>query len=137
MAQKLLNKMFSFNPKFDCSSHRWLAGAGKLIIIASIPSVTWPIGGLIMGINIFYLLSSFIKMLGHGKLVAIVFLGLLGFSGIAIYLAAIGYLVLRKNREPSSKFLPSSNSQPTETLPREDIVNMQLPNGVAVAGNLD
>ncbi|CAH8381181.1 unnamed protein product [Eruca vesicaria subsp. sativa] len=113
------------------------AGAGKLIIIASISSVTWVIGGLIMGINIYYLVSSFVKVIlhGHMKLVAIIFLGILGFSGIAIYLAAIGYLVLRKNREPST--LASSNSQTADTLPRENIVNVQLPNGVAVTGNLD
>lgn len=77
-----------------------------------------------MGINIYYLVSSFIKLIlhGHMKLVAVVFLGILGFSGIAIYLAAIGYLVFRKNRESST--LASSNSQTAETLPREDIVNM-------------
>ena len=79
-----------------------------------------------MGINIYYLVSSFIKLIlhGHMKLVAVVFLGILGFSGIAIYLAAIGYLVLRKNRESSTHCLPSSNSQTAETLPREDTVNM-------------
>ncbi|KAJ4915918.1 Metal transporter Nramp6 [Raphanus sativus] len=100
------------------------AGAGKLIIIASISSVTWVIGGLIMGINIYYLVSSFIKLIlhGHMKLVAIVFLGIIGFSAIAIYLAAIGYLVLRKNIESST--LASNNSQTADTLPREDIVNM-------------
>ncbi|KAH0877614.1 hypothetical protein HID58_065008, partial [Brassica napus] len=93
------------------------AGAGKLIIIASISSVTWVIGGLIMGINIYYLVSSFIKLIlhGHMKLVAVVFLGILGFSGIAIYLAAIGYLVLRKNRESSTHCLPSSNSDSGNT----------------------
>lgn len=89
-----------------------------------------------MGINIYYLVSSFIKLLlhSHMNLAAIVFLGLLGFSGIAIYLAAIGYLVLRKNRE-STHFLAFGNSQSEETLPREDIVNMQLPNRVAVTRN--
>ncbi|KAF3587828.1 hypothetical protein F2Q69_00026823 [Brassica cretica] len=99
-----------------------------LAIIPSliISSVTWVIGGLIMGINIYYLVSSFIKLIlhGHMKLVAVVFLGILGFSGIVIYLAAIGYLVLRKNRESSTHCLPSSNSQTAETLPREDTVNM-------------
>ena len=76
-----------------------------------------------MGINIYYLVSSFIKLIlhGHMKLVAVVFLVILGFSGIAIYLAAIGYLVFRKNRESSTL---ASNSQTADTLPREDIVNM-------------
>uniref|UniRef100_M4EBD0 Metal transporter n=1 Tax=Brassica campestris TaxID=3711 RepID=M4EBD0_BRACM len=106
--------------KFTCSKTKMGSHANSLLI----SSVTWIIGGLIMGINIYYLLSSFIKLIlhGHMKLVAVVFLGILGFSGIAIYLAAIGYLVFRKSRESST--LASSNSQTADTLPREDIVNM-------------
>lgn len=106
--------------KFTCSKTKMGSHANSLLI----SSVTWIIGGLIMGINIYYLVSSFIKLIlhGHMKLVAVVFLGILGFSGIAIYLAAIGYLVFGKNRESST--LASSNSQTAETLPREDIVNM-------------
>lgn len=86
-----------------------------------------------MGINIYYLVSNFIKLLLHSqmKLVAVVFSGLLGFSGIAIYLAAIAYLVLGQNRKSSTHFLASGNSQTGETIPREDIVGMQLPNRVA------
>ncbi|XP_020867475.1 metal transporter Nramp6 [Arabidopsis lyrata subsp. lyrata] len=131
--RNLLTRCLAIIPSLIVSLIGGSAGAGKLIIIASmilsfelpfalvpllkftssktkmgshanslvISSVTWIIGGLIMGINIYYLVSSFIKLLlhSHMNLAAIVFLGLLGFSGIAIYLAAIGYLVLRKNRE--------------------------------------
>ncbi|XP_056864150.1 metal transporter Nramp6 [Raphanus sativus] len=106
--------------KFTCSKTKMGSHANSLLI----SSVTWVIGGLIMGINIYYLVSSFIKLIlhGHMKLVAIVFLGIIGFSAIAIYLAAIGYLVLRKNIESST--LASNNSQTADTLPREDIVNM-------------
>ncbi|KAL0663408.1 hypothetical protein Bca4012_100245 [Brassica carinata] len=110
------------------------AGAGKLIIIASmilsfelpfavvpllkftsckikmgsyvnqmaVSALTWVIGGLIMGINIYYLVSS-----------------------IAIYLASIAYLVFRRNRK-AIPLLASTNSQTVETLPRQDIVDMQL-----------
>ncbi|EOA40144.1 hypothetical protein CARUB_v10008854mg [Capsella rubella] len=118
--------------KFTSSRTKMGSHANSLLI----SSVTWIIGGLIMGINIYYLVSSFIKLLlhGHMKLVANVFIGILGFLGIAIYLAAIGYLVLRKNRESSIKDLPSGNSQTAETLPREDIVNMRLP---TVTGDLN
>lgn len=59
------------------------------------------------------------------KLVAVVFCGILGFSGIAIYLASVAYLVLRKNRK-ATHLLASTNSQTVETLPRQDIVDMQL-----------
>ncbi|GFZ17243.1 NRAMP metal ion transporter 6 [Actinidia rufa] len=77
------------------------AGAGKLIIIASTLATTWVIGSLIMGINIYFLATSFIKLLlqSHLKVVATVFCGILGFSGMLVYLAAIAYLVLRKNKE--------------------------------------
>ncbi|KAA8540547.1 hypothetical protein F0562_024534 [Nyssa sinensis] len=77
------------------------AGAGKLIIMASISATTCIVGSLIMGINIYYLATSFIKLLLHShlKLAAAVFCGILGFSGILVYMAGIAYLVLRNNKE--------------------------------------
>ncbi|CAL9217434.1 unnamed protein product [Arabidopsis halleri] len=83
-----------------------------------ITALTWIIGLLIMGINIYYIVTSFIKLLlhSHMKLVTVIFCGILGFAGIAIYLASIAYLVFRKNREATPL---------VETLPRQDIVNMQ------------
>ncbi|XP_010497303.1 PREDICTED: metal transporter Nramp1-like [Camelina sativa] len=100
----------------------------------AITALTWVIGGLIMGINIYYLVSSFIKLLihSHMKLGLVIFCGILGFAGIAIYLASIGYLVFRKNKE-ATPLLSSRNSQNVETLPRQDIVNMQLPNRVSTS----
>ncbi|CAN0919766.1 Metal transporter Nramp1 [Linum grandiflorum] len=115
------------------------SGAGKLIIIASISALTWTIGSFMMLINIYYLVSGFIKILFQGnlKMVASVFLGIVGFGGMGLYLAAIGYLVFRKNKE-SSHLLALTGQQGQETnngcgdgsvanLPREDIVSMQLP----------
>ncbi|KAL6137838.1 hypothetical protein ACLB2K_063127 [Fragaria x ananassa] len=101
----------------------------------AISAVTWIIGSLLMAINIYYLMSGFIKILlhGHFELVGIVFLGILGFSGMTLYLAGIAYLVFRKNKEaphllalttPESREM--ANAQPG-CLPREDIVSMQLP----------
>ncbi|KAG2324518.1 hypothetical protein Bca52824_007246 [Brassica carinata] len=93
----------------------------------AVSALTWVIGGLIMGINIYYLVSSFTKLLidSHMKLGLVVFCGILGFSGIAIYLASIAYLVFRRNRK-STPLIASTNSQTVETLPRQDIVGMQL-----------
>ena len=90
-----------------------------------------------MGINIYYIISSFTKLLihSHMKLALVIFCGILGFSGIAIYLASIAYLVFRKNRK-ASPLLASTNSQTVETLPRQDIVDMQL-HGKAAASDLD
>ncbi|KAG4972678.1 hypothetical protein JHK84_038754 [Glycine max] len=115
------------------------AGAGKLIIVASISAVTWIIGTLLMAINIYYLITGFIKLLLHShlKIAAKVFLGILGFSGMAMYLAGITYLVLRKNKEATHllALTATENQQMTNeqgngsiySLPREDIVSMQLP----------
>ncbi|KAI8544198.1 hypothetical protein RHMOL_Rhmol08G0277300 [Rhododendron molle] len=110
-------------------------GAGKLIIIASISATTWFIGSLIMGINIYYLATSFIKVLLHShiKVVGKAFCGILGFSGMLVYLAAIAYLVFRKNKEAThilALTLTESQGMGNElgdSLPREDIISMQLP----------
>ncbi|KAG8643782.1 hypothetical protein MANES_11G066100v8 [Manihot esculenta] len=115
------------------------SGAGKLIIIASISAITWIIGSLIMAINIYYLAIGFIKILLHGhlKVVEVVFLGIFGFSAMALYLASIAYLVFRKNKEathllalttPESRQMSNElGDTPMHNLPREDIVRMQLP----------
>lgn len=93
-----------------------------------------------MSINIYYLMNGFIKLLLHShlQLVAVVFLGIFGFSGMALYLAGIAYLVLRKNKEATHLLsLTTAESQQMGAneqsntsmycLPREDIVSMQLP----------
>ncbi|XP_047316927.1 metal transporter Nramp6-like [Impatiens glandulifera] len=121
--------------KFTSSKTKMGEHANSLAITAT----TWVIGFLIMGINIYYLISSFIKILLHNelKLVAAVFCGILGCSGVLIYLAGIGYLVLRKNRKPTHLLAmsgPDGGQTENElnyasmcSLPREDIVSMQLP----------
>lgn len=92
-----------------------------------------------MSINIYYLVTSFIKLLLHGplKLVEAIFLGIFGFAAIAVYLAGVAYLVFRKNKEATHLLaLTTDESGQTSngpgnasmyTLPREDIACMQLP----------
>lgn len=101
----------------------------------TISAVTSMIGSLIMAINIYYLVTSFVKLLIHSHLniVVIVFSGILGFSGMSIYLAGIAYLVYRKNKEAAT-LLALTESENREmgnnsvySLPREDIASMQLP----------
>lgn len=106
----------------------------------AISALTWIIGSLMMAINVYYLMSRFIKLLlhSHFKVVGIVFLGILGFSGMGLYLAGIAYLVFRKNKEATHLLaLTTPESRQTETgqqgpgsmyhLEREDIMSMQLP----------
>lgn len=111
----------------------------KVIIFLQISATTWIIGSLIMGINIYFLANHLIELLVHSKLklVGKVFCGILGFSGMLVYLAGIAYLVFRKNRgdshlmvltTPESRQMASNSDNATlYGLPREDIVSMQLP----------
>ncbi|XP_040949585.1 metal transporter Nramp1 isoform X2 [Gossypium hirsutum] len=111
---------------------------GAYVNSIAVSAITWIIGSLIMGINIYYLMTNFIHLLlhNHWELVAVVFLGIFGFSGVAIYLAAIAYLVFRPNKEATHLLaLTSENRHMVDDagntsmycLPREDIVSMQLP----------
>lgn len=102
----------------------------------AITAATWVIGSLMMGINIYYLGEKLVTSLIHGhlKTIGAVFCGILGFSGMLIYLAAIAYLILRKNRKGTillpltgPETLQMANSAPAPALPRDDILDMQLP----------
>ncbi|ESQ42461.1 hypothetical protein EUTSA_v10015005mg [Eutrema salsugineum] len=66
---------FALVPLLNFTSSKTKMGSHANSLLIS--SVTWLIGGLIKGINIYYLVSSFINLLlhGHMKLVAIVLLG--------------------------------------------------------------
>ncbi|KAJ8446575.1 hypothetical protein Cgig2_019728 [Carnegiea gigantea] len=125
--RNLLTRCLAIIPSLIVALIGGSSGAGQLIIIASISAITWVIGSLIMVINIYFIASSFIKLLLHSKLklVAVIFSGTFGFSGLLLYLAAVAYLILRKNRE--SSHLLSLTTREDQQSPREDIVSMQLP----------
>ncbi|GER43900.1 metal transporter [Striga asiatica] len=93
----------------------------------AISATTWIIGSLIMGINIYYLAEKLVTSLSHShlKIVGIVLCGVLGVLGMLIYVCSIAYLVIRKNRDGSQLIIALTASR--SNLPREDIVNMQLP----------
>ncbi|KAL2936580.1 Metal transporter Nramp6 [Bienertia sinuspersici] len=109
--------------KFTSSKAKMGVHANSYILSA----VTWFIGSLIMIINIYFIASSFIKLLIHSKLklVAAIFSGIFGFLGLLIYLAAIAYLIIRKNKESTQ--LQGLTMCDDQQIHREDIVNMQLP----------
>lgn len=122
--------------KFTSSKTKMGAYANSTAISA----LTWIIGSLLMAINVYYLINGFIKLLlhSHFKVLAVVFLGILGFSGMGLYLAGIAYLVFRKNKEathllalttPESRQLANEQQGNASMycLAREDIVSMQLP----------
>uniref|UniRef100_A0A0D9WT78 Metal transporter n=1 Tax=Leersia perrieri TaxID=77586 RepID=A0A0D9WT78_9ORYZ len=104
--------------------------------------ITWGIGSFIVVINTYFLITSFVKLLLHNGLstVSQVFSGIFGFLGMLIYIAAILYLVFRKNRTATLPLLEGDSTvriAGCDTgaegegslghLPREDISSMQLP----------
>lgn len=134
-------------------SFKILCSYPLLCFLLQISALTWIIGSFIMAINIYFLATSLVKQLlrlrnGSG-ITATVFLGSLGFSGMLVYLAGIIYLVVRKNREVIPLLLSEepelgqrSNNCNVESnrsiysLPREDIVSMQLPQERTTASDL-
>ncbi|XP_050230689.1 metal transporter Nramp1-like [Mercurialis annua] len=126
--------------KFTSCKTKMGAHANSVVISA----ITWVIGSLIMSINVYYLVSGFINILIHGHLkrAASISLGIFGFGGLGLYLGAIAYLVFRKNSKASHLLAltthESRQSAANESgqgsmpnLPREDIVDMQLPQRAA------
>ncbi|XP_074275870.1 metal transporter Nramp6-like [Silene latifolia] len=109
--------------KFTSSKTKMGGHANSFVLSA----ITWVIGSLIMGINVYFIVSTFIKLLLHSKmkLVAVVFSGIFGFAALLVYFAAVAYLVIRKNKESGN--LLSLTTREDQQIPREDIVNMQLP----------
>lgn len=69
--------------------------------LSQIMVVAWTIGCCIIGINIYFLSTSFGGWLIHNSLpkVASIFIGLVVFPLMALYLAAILYLVFRRDRK--------------------------------------
>ncbi|KAI3965718.1 hypothetical protein MKX01_010675 [Papaver californicum] len=133
---------FALIPLLKFTSCKNKMGSHANSVIISV--ITWIIGSLIMAINIYFIATSFFEFLFHGKLKVVgrVFLGILGISGMLIYLAGILYLVVRKNEQKTTHLLSieepengmrgsnPDNVGPLYNLPREDIVNMQLPQRV-------
>ncbi|KAK1305051.1 Metal transporter Nramp3 [Acorus calamus] len=105
--------------------------------------ITWIIGSLIMAINMYYLGGGFIKLLLHSRLntTSKVFTGIFGFMGMLLYLVGIAFLVFYRNKEinhimPPREPEPEAGCNSSEmevhravSLPRDDIVSMQLPQG--------
>ncbi|XP_031497991.1 metal transporter Nramp5-like isoform X3 [Nymphaea colorata] len=121
------------------------AGAGKLIIVASIVIVSWILGLLIIGINVYYLSTGFVNWLLHNNLpkVGSIFIGIIVFPLMAMYVAAVVYLTIRKDRvvtyvdrskvdqfgnhAQSDKELQASEAMDDEVPYREDLADIPFP----------
>ncbi|XP_025812937.1 metal transporter Nramp3 isoform X2 [Panicum hallii] len=131
---------FALVPLLKFTSSKTKMGQHTNSVFTSV--LTWIIGSFIVVINTYFLITSFVKLLLHSGLstVSQVFSGIFGFLGMLIYIAAILYLVFRKNRKSTQPLLESdpelsvahgSTGAGAEGslghLPREDISSMQLP----------
>lgn len=99
------------------------------LLLLQVALLAWLISSLIVIINTYYLVTGFVNLLLHSGLqtLAIVFAGVFGFSAMLIYIAAILYLVFRRNRNSTQPLLQDDANNSVYNLPREDIANMQLP----------
>ncbi|KAJ4757083.1 Nramp metal transporter [Rhynchospora pubera] len=131
--QNLLTRSIAITPSLAVSIIGGSAGAGRLIIIASmilsfelpfalvpllkfssssskmgshknsvpIIVISWMLGAMVIGINVYFLSTSFVGWLIHSGLpkYANVLVGMIGFPFMAIYVIIILYLTLRKESD--------------------------------------
>ncbi|KAB1221093.1 Metal transporter Nramp5 [Morella rubra] len=98
--RNLMTRCIAITPSLIVSIISGSSGAGRLIIIASIIVISWILGLGIVGINIYYLSTSFVGWLINNNLpkVANVFVGILVFPIMAIYILVVIYLTFRKDK---------------------------------------
>ncbi|KAL9275964.1 Metal transporter Nramp1-like protein [Drosera capensis] len=117
--RNLLTRCLAIIPSLIVALIGGSTGAGKLIIIASKAAVTWIVGLLLMGINIYYLVSSLTGVVFHGKqkLSSRICIGVFGFAATLVYLAAIGYLVFRKSKKTNKPVQSDHSSHKNMQIP--------------------
>ncbi|KAM7259303.1 hypothetical protein ACFE04_015044 [Oxalis oulophora] len=115
--------------KFSSSSTKMGPHKNSIYIIV----ISWILGMGIIGINIYYLSTSFIDWLIHNNLpiVGNVFVGILVFPLMAIYIISVIYLTFRKDTvvtfiEPMKEI---ENGCEVDGVPyRQDLADIPLPN---------
>ncbi|THU57062.1 hypothetical protein C4D60_Mb11t23800 [Musa balbisiana] len=142
--QNLMTRCVAIGPSLIVSIIGGSAGAGKLIIIASIIVISWILGVGLIGINIYFLSTSFVDWIIHSSLPRpiTVLIGIVVFPFMAVYILAILYLAFRKDRvvtfvdksdssqiEMEDGVHRSDGNKATEVMPyREDLAHIPFPN---------
>ncbi|XP_031497984.1 metal transporter Nramp5-like isoform X2 [Nymphaea colorata] len=134
---------FSLIPLLKFSSSETKMGPHKNSIFIVI--VSWILGLLIIGINVYYLSTGFVNWLLHNNLpkVGSIFIGIIVFPLMAMYVAAVVYLTIRKDRvvtyvdrskvdqfgnhAQSDKELQASEAMDDEVPYREDLADIPFP----------
>ncbi|KAL3513678.1 hypothetical protein ACH5RR_026395 [Cinchona calisaya] len=102
--------------KFSSSTPKMGPHKNSIYIIV----ISWILGLLIIGINIYFLITSFVGWLIHNKLVKVgkVFIGILVFPLMAVYILAVIYLMFRKDTVETFKEV--ANFDPNAEIRLED-----------------
>nr|AER41569.1 metal+transporter+Nramp6 [Oryza brachyantha] len=97
--RNLMTRTIAIAPSLIVSIIGGSKGAGRLIIIASIIVFSWVLGLLIIGINMYFLSTSFVGWLIHNGLpkYANVLVGAAVFPFMLVYIVAVVYLTIRKD----------------------------------------
>ncbi|XP_058727410.1 metal transporter Nramp7.2-like isoform X2 [Vicia villosa] len=127
--------------KFSSSSTKMGIHKNSRTII----TISWILGAGIIGINVYYLSTTFVKWLIHSNLpkVANVFIGIIVFPLMAIYIVSVIYLTFRKDIVPIVMETKNDTAMQSQVekgvldhdrlelshVPyREDLADIQLPN---------
>ncbi|KAK9167435.1 hypothetical protein Scep_002626 [Stephania cephalantha] len=98
--RNLMTRAIAIIPSLIVSIIGGRSGSGRLIIIASIIVFSWIVGLGIIGINVYYLSTGFIRWITHNSLakIANVFIGIVVFPLMAFYILSVIYLMFRKDQ---------------------------------------
>jgi natural resistance-associated macrophage protein len=89
-------------------------------------TISWILGSGIIGINVYYLSTAFVKWIIHSSLpkVANVFIGIIVFPLMAIYILSIIYLTFRKDTVET--FIETKNDTVTQNQVEKGMDHGQL-----------
>nr|WMV64478.1 metal transporter NRAMP5 [Iris lactea] len=125
---------FALIPLLKSSSSKTKMGPHKNSIYIIV--ISWVLGALIIGINIYYLSTGFVDWIIHNSLpkVANVFIGIIVFPLMAIYILSVLYLTFRKDTavtfdaSDSVEVEKGGLQRSTEVVPyREDLADIPFP----------
>ncbi|GAU22842.1 hypothetical protein TSUD_282090 [Trifolium subterraneum] len=112
--RNLMTRCIAIAPSLVVAIVGGSSGSSRLIIIASIITISWILGSGIIGINVYYLSTAFVKWIIHSSLpkVANVFIGIIVFPLMAIYILSVIYLTFRKDTVET--FIETKNNTVTQ-----------------------
>ncbi|OEL28275.1 Metal transporter Nramp5 [Dichanthelium oligosanthes] len=138
--RNLMTRCVAIAPSLVVSIIGGSSGAGRLIIIASVIVFSWLLGLMLIGINMYFLSTSFVGWLIHNSLpkYANVLVGFIVFPLMLIYVFAVIYLTFRKDtvvtfvadsaQVDAEKAKAAGEEEDEQPVPfRQDLADIPLP----------